>query len=67
MMDESLIEDIKAYFVNEELRLQYQIDFWADELRRFPIPTIASSYGAALASHLAFLEFRSDMEKLLGL
>lgn len=64
-MDESMIEEIKAYFVNQELRLQYEIDFWADELRRFPIPSVSSSYGAALAAHLAFLEFRSDMEQLL--
>lgn len=66
-MTDSEKELMKAYFVNKELRLQYEVDFWADELRRFPFPTVAASYSAALSAHLSFLEFRDSIESLLDL
>lgn len=61
----SSIDEFRAYLALEGQRLDLDVEYWQDELRKFPLPSIASQYQLALVRQEVFNTFSHDLSALL--
>lgn len=64
------MNDSERLLINEFLTFRENyykrdLEYWEDELRRFPFPAIASSYSNALLRYEVFEDFRRMLSSLL--
>ena len=60
-------EEIKEYLTLEGQRLDNDMHYWRDQLRLYPLPSVASSYQLALIRREVFNNFCHDVSVLLDL
>ena len=59
--------DLRAYLACEGLRLDNDVQYWEDELLRFPLACVAQSLSYALARREIFNQVSRDISELLRL
>ena len=56
---------INEFLIFRENYYKRDLEYWEDELRRFPFPAIASSYSNALLRYEVFQDFSRMLSSLL--